>query len=69
MDERRALDQRVGDVAGFERIVGAAVGEEATLAVRVDEGHEPPGLMLKIADEMRRNPDRFEARRFALDVA
>ena len=31
------LDQRVGDVAGFERFVGAAIGEEAAFAVRVDE--------------------------------
>ena len=44
MDERRALDQRVRDVAGFERFVGAAVGEEAAFAVGVDEGDEPPGL-------------------------
>ena len=62
MDERRALDQRVWDVAGFELFVGAAIGEETAFAVRVNERDQPPGLMGSIADEMRRDADRFEAR-------
>ena len=68
MDERRALDQRVRDVARFERFVGAAIGEETAFAVRVDERDQPPGLMGSIADEMRRNADRLEARCLAFDV-
>ena len=61
-------DQRVRDVARFERLVGAAIGEEAAFAVRIDECDQPPGLAIRIADEMRRNADRREARRLALDI-
>ena len=53
---------------GFERFVGAAIGEEAALAVRVDERDQPPGFVVRIADEMRRDADRLEARRLAFDV-
>ena len=45
-------DQRIRDVAGSKRLVRAAVGEEAALAVRIDERDEPPGLMLAVADEV-----------------
>ena len=68
MDKRRAFDQRVRDVAGFERFVGAAIGEEAAFTVRVDECDQPPGLMGSIADEIRRDADRLEPRRLAFDV-
>ena len=44
-DVRGGRDQRVRDVARFERFVGAAIGEEAAFAVRVDERDQPPGLM------------------------
>ena len=68
MDERRLNDKRIGDVAGLERFVGAAVGEETALAIRVDQSHQSPSLAARIADKMRRDPDRFESRCFALDV-
>ena len=68
MDERRPLDHRVRDVSRLERFVGAAIGEEAAFAVRVDERDQPPCLAIRIADEMRRNADRLEARRLAFDV-
>ena len=61
-------DQRVGDVARFERFVGAAIGEEAAFAVRVDERDQPPCLAIRIADEMGSNADLLEARRLAFDV-
>ncbi len=69
MDEVGFLDQRVRDVVRLERLIGAAVREEAALAGRIDEGHKPPGFTFRIADEMRRNSDRLEARRFALRLA
>ena len=68
VDERRAFDQRVRDVAGFERFVGAAIGEEAAFAVRVDKRDQPPGLMGSIADEMWCDADRLEARCLAFDI-
>ena len=68
MDERRARDQRIGDVAGLQRVVRAAVGEETALAGRIDERDEPPGLKLGVAGKMRRDPARREPRRLALDV-
>ena len=68
MDERRLSDKRIGDVAGFERFVGAAVGEEAALAIRIDQRHQSPSLAARIADKMRRDADRFESRCFAVDV-
>ena len=64
---RGGSDQRVGDVARFERFVGAAIGEEAAFAVRIDERDQPPRLAIRIADEMRPNADFVEARRFAFD--
>ena len=51
-----------------KRLVRAAVGEEAALAVRIDERDEPPGLMLSVADEVRCYAHRLEPRRLALDV-
>ena len=68
MDERRARDQRVGDVGGGKRLVRAAVGEEAALAARVDQRDEPAGLALRVAGEMRRHARPCEPRRLALDV-
>ena len=41
---RGGRDQRVRDVARFERFVGAAIGEEAAFAVGIDERDQPPGL-------------------------
>jgi hypothetical protein len=61
-------NQVVRDVARFERFVGAAIGEEAAFAVRIDECDQPPGLAIRIADEMGSNADLLEARRLAFDV-
>ena len=60
---------RVGDVARFERFVSAAISEEAAFAVRIDERDQPPCLAIRIADEIRRNADRLEARRLAFEVS
>ena len=54
---------------GFERFVGAAIGEEAAFPVGVDERDQPPGLAIRIADEMRRDADRLEARCLAFDIS
>ena len=68
MNDRRGRDQRIGNVAGFERFIRATVGEKAAFAVSVDERDEPSGLKLGVADEMGRDPDRREPRRLALKV-
>ena len=68
MDHRRSGDQRVGDVAGFERVVGAAIGEEAAFAACVDERDEPPGRPLGVAGEPRRDANGLEPRRLAWRV-
>ena len=62
-------DLGVGDVAGFERVVGAAIGEKTAFAIRVDQRNHPPGLSIRIADEIRCNADLHKARRLALDVS
>ena len=44
-----------GTSARNERVVGAAVGEEAALAVRVDQSDEPAGRAIRVAGEMGRD--------------
>ena len=52
----------------FQRFVGAAICEEASFAVWVDERDQTPGLMDRVADEMRCDADRLEARCLALEI-
>ena len=65
---RGARDQRVGNVGRCQRLVGAAVGEEAALAVRVDQRDEAPGRPLGVGHEMRGHARGLEARRLGLEV-
>ena len=68
MDERCSRNQRVGDVGGLERIVGAPVGEEAAFAVCIDQRNQPSSLERSVGGEPRRHARILEARRLALDV-
>jgi len=65
---RGAGDERVRNVGGPKRFVGAAVGIKAALAVGIDERDEPPGREVRIAREMRRHARFDQPRRLGLDV-
>ena len=48
-----SVDQRVGNVGGFERIVGAAIGQEAAFARGIDDRDQTAGLAAGIGGQMR----------------
>ena len=68
MDLRRPGDQRIGNVGARKRLVGAAVGEEAALAGRIDERDEPAGRTVRVGGEMGRDASLDQPRRFGRDV-
>ena len=65
VDHRRAVDQRVGQVAHAKREIGAAVGQETALAARFDQRDQSAGLAARVADKMRRDAGALEPRCFA----
>ena len=69
VDVRSAVDQTVGNVGGLDHVIRAPVGEEAALAVGIDERHQPPGLMLEIADQDAGRPRSPSRRAVSLSTS
>ena len=59
---RGALDHRVRDIRGLERVVGAAIGEEAALARGIDDRDSGPQLWRSSAASQGSTPARRRRR-------